>query len=165
MKEQIGLMALLGIAIGSSALLPFNDRQRRAIRERDDHRCQFPECPISPQCNPRRLECHHIKPQGYLKRFGVDPDFPENALTICERAHDAIHPDRVAAKERYRRGDKKAFQELHPERQRKLEEKKPYWQEKWDRAMGTIALKRTQQAKKNGWEFPEKGGEKNGKKK
>ena len=86
------------------------------------------------------LEVHHILPQAYSRQFGVDPDYPENAISLCRTFHQ---------------------QEIHitniPEAHQALRERRPYWDTTHDRKLGTIAVRNTQRAKKSGWIFPDKG--------
>ena len=138
-------------------LSAFTLKQRKAIVERDDHQCQSP---IPHNCNQEKgLEVDHILPQRYLYTLGVDPDFPENALTKCKNSHDKKHPDRIKARREYHHGKSNGvdtFKELQVERNGKLKERTIYWNDQDDRKDQVIALRRTQRAKQEGWIFPEK---------
>lgn len=131
--------------------------QKRALLDRDDHTCQSP---IPHDCNPQDgLEIDHILPQRYLYNLGVDPDYPENALTKCKNAHDIKHPDRISAKQTYHAGKRagiNTFAQLQEARNRLLRERKIYWNDKNDRQDQVVAVRNTQRAKKKGWEFPDK---------
>lgn len=135
------------------ARFAFNDRQRGAIRQRDENKCQFPD---DHACNgDDKLEVHHVIPQRYAKEIGIpDPDVPENALTICSQAHDLIHPDRVKARRTYHK-DNRSFQKMSEDRDKKLKTKHIYWVDHWDRQLISTAIKRTQLARLHGWVFPE----------
>ena len=162
---------------GTLALgMAFTFRQRKAIHERDQKfgiknhgnkgSCQFP---TPHECNGNdEKNIHHVLPQRYALRHGVDPDFPENGLDICTNAHikgwkvngkelDPIHPDTKRARLSFGRGDKDAFKKMEKERDEKIDEKVPYWNTTHDRAMQTLAVRNTQKAKRFGWMFPERG--------
>lgn len=151
------------ITILAVSLLAFNREQRIQIREeRDEGKCQHPACLTKPICGAESRECatcplhvHHILGQRYLKNFDVDPDFPENAITIGKPAHDAIHPDVKTAQRNYHT-NKNSYHEIFDARNTLLDQRKIYWVSTWDRAMQVIAIKRTQLAKKRGWVFPER---------
>lgn len=135
----------------------FSVPQKKAILERDDHKCQSP---IKHDCNPDDgLEIDHILPQRYLYNLSVDPDFPENGLTKCKNAHDIKHPDRVPARRQYHRKKEEGvdvFKELEVIRANKLRLRQIYWNDKFDRQDQVVAIRNTQRAKKKGWVFPEK---------
>lgn len=141
----------------------FTSKQRIAIRDdRDGGLCQFPECFKSPICGAECRETatcekhvHHILAHRYLQNLNVDPDFPENAITIGKQAHDLIHPDIATAKKRYHL-DKNAFHRVFDMRDTELERHKIYWVDNWDRPLTVQSIRLTQNAKKRGWEFPEK---------
>lgn len=135
----------------------FSAPQKRAILERDEHKCQSP---IPHNCNPDKgLEIDHILPQRYLYNLDVDPDFPENALTKCKNAHDIKHPDRVPARRTYHQAKEKgvdSFKALEEQRIQKLKMRQIYWNDKNDRQDQVVAIRNTQRAKKKGWVFPDK---------
>jgi hypothetical protein len=103
------------------------------------------------------LEVHHILPQGYSKRVNIDPDYPENLITLCKTMHtghpDGIHPDTLQARETYR-GQKDSYRKMIDVRKEILNERRPYWNTTYDRPMSVIAVRNTQKARKNGWIFP-----------
>lgn len=140
-----------------------NAKQRFAIRERDNNECQG--CGITSICTrntPDRihLQVHHIIPQGYSKRMGIDPDYPENLITICENLHighptQSVHPDTYQARETYR-GQKESYNQMIEARKVKLENREIYWNTQYDRQFHVIATRNTQRIKVTGWHFPEK---------
>lgn len=138
-------------------LMAFTAKQRAAIVERDGGKCR---ATTTHSCNEENgLEVDHIIPQRYAKEVGIDPDFPENALSKCKNAHDIKHPDRIEARKRYhlfKKQGKDSFKLLGLERSQKLKEKVIYWNAANDRTDSVMAIKLTQQARKSGWEFPEK---------
>ncbi len=154
---------MLNLATITSGLigLTFTDRQKKALRNRDlmfeisgnKGGCQFP---LPHSCNGnRRKEEHHILPQGYCSRLGIDPDYAENGITVCSHAHDIIHPDRIKARQSYHQ-DKNSFKELHQERGKLMDERKIYWNDEFDRQLEARAVYNTQHAKRKGWFFPPK---------
>jgi hypothetical protein len=127
----------------------FTPRQREAIRKRDHYKCQFPD---KHDCGGRH-EVHHVLPQGYAKEVGVDPDYPENALTICKNAHEKIHPDSGAARRSWKpKSD--VFVRVQEARKEKLAHREIYWNPTWDRQMTVVAVRNTQRARAEGWTFP-----------
>ena len=144
---SIGTLALL-------ANLAFTKKQRDAIVERDDAECQMPK----KHTHKGGLQVHHILNQRYAQEIGFDPDYPENAITICEEAHtgeDGIHTDIFRAKKAYAK-NKNSFAEVFAERDEKIKNREITWNPEWDRQMSAVAVKRTQEAKKRGWIFPPK---------
>ena len=141
------------------SFLSFTKLQRQAILDRDGHKCQAKGI-VPHQCSEAdtaALQVHHLKPQLYLKKFGVDPDFAENGLTMCAEVHqNKIHPDMKNARRGYHKGDRQAFEHLQGKRQGKLDGHEIYWDDTWDRPLEVRALKNTQDAVKGGWLFPEK---------
>lgn len=141
-----------------------NKIQREAIKERDGQRCQG--CGITkicnrsePECNPEKLQVHHILPQGYAKKFDIDPDYPENLITVCTTLHtghptQSIHPDTFQAKMTYQGQHKDAFKEMKEKREEMLAQRQVYWNTAYDRPLQALAVKNTQQALGKGWEFP-----------
>lgn len=134
--------------------LALTKTQKTAIRERDDNRCQFPD-----HLNGHKHECggnlnvHHILPQGYCNELNINPDFPENCLTLCENSHKLIHPDMEYARKHWvPKGD--SYLKVQEKRKDSLEHKEVYWVTTWDRAMSATAVRRTQQKEKEGWRFP-----------
>lgn len=147
------LCPLLPFGIFGAFSLP----QKKAILDRDEHRCQSP---IDHNCNQEQgLEIDHILPQRYLYNLGVDPDYPENALTKCKNAHDIKHPDRVPARKTYHQAKRRGidvYKELADVRNKQLQQRQIYWNDRDDRKDQVVAVRNTQRAKKNGWNFPEK---------
>lgn len=130
----------------------FTTEQRKAIKERDKNKCQFP----APHNCGGQLEVHHILCQRYLTNLGVDPDFAENAITICRNAHqEKVHPDMKKARKEYRR-NKNSYREIFEQRDEMLRNREIYWNPQYDRQMQVVALRNTQRAKKEGWELPPK---------
>lgn len=158
LRTAVNLTSFFGIL--AISLCAFTEKQRKSIAfERDEGRCH---APFKHNCNFDKLEVHHVLPQRYAKEMGLDDQYidnPENAITICSQAHDMIHPDRVEARKNYHK-DKAAgensFEKLGRERAEKLKARQIYWTDMFDRAMKVVALKRTQEAIKAGWKFPEK---------
>lgn len=139
--EWLALVPMVAVAF-----FAFSKAQREEILERDEHKCQ---APWKHECKGR-LEIHHVLPQGYAKKFGVDPDFIENGITLCQNAHvgrEGVHPDTAQAFEEYKT-DKKAFKKMIEKRKQKLEERVIYWNDEHDRPMQVVALKRTQEMRK-----------------
>jgi hypothetical protein len=149
LPEISGILGLLTIAMA------FTQRQREAIKERDGWTCQ---ATAKHKCNAQYgLEVDHIIPQRYAHEMGIDPDFPENALSKCKNAHNIKHPDRVSALQHYR--DDKAqgintFAELGKQRAELLSQRQIYWNPANDRTDTVRALQLTQKAKSKGWIFP-----------
>lgn len=141
----------------------FTDKQRKAILERDGFRCQFPPClKDGPVCGDGQctLHVHHVIPKAYGVKIGLEPNYPENGLTVGKAAHDMIHPDIKGAKVRYVKGDKEAIKRVFDDREQKLKRREIYWNPQWDREMVTAAVLRTQKAKNKGWVFPVNGHDK-----
>jgi len=116
----------------------FSVKQRQAIRRRDNQECQM-DCEAARFCGKGNdpLEVHHILPQAYSRQFGIDPDFAENAVSLCRTFHQKeIHTLSV------------------PEAQKALRERRPYWNTAYDRTLHAIAVRNTQRARKKGWIFP-----------
>lgn len=147
-------LATVGLFVIAS-LGAFTRKQRDAIVERDDGKCQMPK----KHRHKGGLQVHHIIPQRYAKEVGIeDPDYPENGLTVCEEAHvgpNGIHPDIFRAKKNYGK-DKQSFSKVFKERGEKLKKKEIYWDDSHDRQMSVVAVRNTQKKKKLGWLFPEK---------
>lgn len=132
----------------------FSAKQREALKARDGGTCQFPSPHVCTK--DKKLEEHHILPQGYSQVVKIEPDFAENGLTICSNAHDLIHPDRVAVRRNYHQ-NKRGFEQLRETRHYMLENKTIYWNPEFDRPMQVIALRNTQRAIASGnWHFPPK---------
>lgn len=161
MLERLSEKVVLGLLEATS--FSFKPSQRKAIVERDKEfgikknkgGCQAPE--NHPCHGDKKIHVHHVRPQRYCVTLGVDPDFPENAISLCDEAHvggKGKHPDTAKAKENYAKGDKKAFEKMGEERQEKLDERTIYWDDKTDRQLDMLALRATQKKdKKEGGRF------------
>jgi hypothetical protein len=150
--------SIAGLGLWVVSFLAFSKKQRDSIvNDRDGGRCL---APFKHTCVPEKLELHHCTPQRYGFKMGLDEetlDVPENAISLCVKAHDVIHPDRVAARQNYHQDKAQginSFEKLGEERAKKLEERTVYWNTEHDRAMRVIAMRQTQEAKKKGWIFP-----------
>jgi len=139
--RKLAPMGLLTISVLVS-LSAYSEKQRASIKERDGSSCQFPG---EHDCGGK-LIVHQIIPPKYAKRFDIDPDFAENGLTICTNAQKLIYPDSQVPPEE--------IPAVTKARSIKLNQRKPYWNTVFDRSMGAMAVKKTQQAKTEGWEFP-----------
>ncbi len=151
-NKLIYLEWLALLPLFATAFFAFSKAQHEAILERDEHKCQ---APWKHECKGR-LEVHHVLPQGYSKMFGVDPDFVENGITLCQNSHvgrEGVHPDTAEAFDEYKT-NKRAFKDMIARRAEKLKEHIIYWNSEHDRPMQVVALKRTQEAKKRGQIFP-----------
>jgi len=143
------------VALAELSKFAFTSKQKRAIRERDGHQCNFPN---GHDCNGHeQLHIHHLLPQRYCANLGIDPDYGENGLTICQNSHvQTIHPDMTQAKNEYRQGNKDAFAQKFEDREQALLNKEIYWNPDYDRAMIAVAIRNTQRAVDNGWKFPDR---------
>lgn len=160
MTAELPIIGLVfpGVKLAVEGLGAFTNQQRWAIREeRDGGKCQFP-----PHLNGHakecggRLEVHHILGQRYCRHFKIDPDFPANAITICENAHSkVIHPDMQTARREYGM-NKESYHKAFEARDELLKEGKIYWNDEHDRSMTAVAIRNTQRAESNGWQFPQK---------
>ena len=132
MKKERGLAERLTITVFTDFLLltslSLSYQQRKIIRERDGNKCQFPV--PGHKCNGRvNLEINHIFPQKYCRSLGVDPDYPENLLTLCQNSHtgdpsngrqiEPIHPDIRDARKGYHR-NRQAISEAIKEQEKPL---------------------------------------------
>lgn len=143
------------------SLLAFNREQRAYIHERDERfgittgkgGCQFPE---SHRCNgDDATQIHHIIPQRYAKELGIDPDFVENGITLCEYSHqNLIHPDMRSARSKYG-GNKESYKEAFQQRAQQLAKRMVYWTTTWDRQLHTTIVRSEQRARKAGFNQPE----------
>lgn len=147
-------LAKIGLALAAVEISrwAFTRKERNAIVERDGERCNFPS---EHDCNGEdKLQVHHILPQRFLEKLGVEPDFPENGLTVCENAHlNLIHEDIGRAKREYSQ-NQNVYNEVFIERDKKLKNREIYWNDDWDRKLMVTALRNTQRAEKKGWKFP-----------
>lgn len=154
--EETAKYGLTALGLYAIATLSFTKSQRDWIDERDNHQCQAPwehECNGLTQAKRHK---HHIIPQRYAERMGIDPDYPENGISICENAHvgnghetgDVIHPDMRQARLEYRLGNKEAYVEAIRRREGILDRRQIYWNDTYDRVLQTIAIRNTQRFKK-----------------
>lgn len=143
--------------------MPFTPHERLAIRERDNNECQG--CGIwahcnrdEPERNHKRLEVHHIMPQGYSKKFGINPDTSTNAITLCKEMHtghvDSIHPDTYQAKMTYRSNPKSYFDTTQARREQ-LSRREIYWNDQYDRPLKARAVINHQRSVLEGGELSE----------
>ncbi|NCN45083.1 MAG: hypothetical protein COU63_00745 [Candidatus Pacebacteria bacterium CG10_big_fil_rev_8_21_14_0_10_36_11] len=132
------------------SLAAFSEKQKTSIKERDNNSCQFPG---EHECGGGLL-IHQIIPPKYAKKFGINPDFAANGITICQNAltgSQGIYPDIAMATTSNEPG---ALKKAITLRTTKLNQRQPYWNEKYDRAMHAIVARNTQTAEKTGWNFP-----------
>ena len=89
-KSLLRKLAPLGLLTVSLlvSLGAYSEKQKAFIKERDEG-CQFPG---EHNCGGK-LIIHQIKPPAYSKKEGLDPDYPENGLTICSNAQRLIYSD------------------------------------------------------------------------
>lgn len=155
----------------------FSERQRKAILERDNNTSQmrhyseesgFAPTPVEKckACNGKGcgLQVHHIDP-----RRNGGGDTPDNLITLfaCEHIGKkangeladtseefVVHPDTTDALRSYRKGNKKAFQEMSTKRDIKLQHGEIYWNPDHDEEMKETAVERTQSAVAKGWKWP-----------
>ena len=142
-KSLLRKLAPLGLLTVSLlvGLGAYSEKQRASIKERDGG-CLFPG---EHNCGGK-LIVHQIIPPKYAKKYDIDPDFAENGLTICANAQKLIYPDIQVPPEE--------IPAVTKARAIKLNKRQPYWNTVFDRSMGAMAIKNTQQAKTSGWEFP-----------
>lgn len=79
-------------------------RKRRAILDRDNHECQ--ECKKRGEFS-RGIVVHHVR------HLDARPDLAladDNLLTVCERCHNQLHPEKFGQEEAAKR------RQLTPER-------------------------------------------------
>jgi hypothetical protein len=165
LAERVVISVFTDFLLVTSFALNFN--QRKIIRERDGNKCNFPV--PNHNCNgDKRLEINHIHPQKYLKSLGVDPDYPENLLTICQNSHtgdpsnghhiEPIHPDVRDARKNYGK-DKKSIEKAIKEQEEKNAERVIWWNTEHDRQQQVIAVRNSQKmdkkagGRKSWWPF------------
>lgn len=114
--------------------------------------CQFPIRFTSETYRPSRrtdnLQIHHIVPYRYaqviLNWDTESINAPENLITLSEHYHvGVIHPDIFVAKEKYRQGDKQAFEYCFAHRRRLCDDGGIYWYNAYDDVLKKIATERT----------------------
>lgn len=142
--------------------------QRKWILERDSDE-HGPRCQHRSFRNGRWVQCerrdglhiHHIYPQRANKRWSPhkDPHRPENLITLCGDDHhngpQGVHPDMSRALDRYRDGDKQAFEDTMKGRQALVDAGEVYWNTKWDWLYSKI-VKRRNAIFSRGNPYPEK---------
>lgn len=156
--EHLLHLTSLGI-LAIATTLAFTKQQRDwIVYQRDEGHCQAPE---PHQCNEAEgLEAHHIIPQRYGQRVGLtadDLDVSENAISLCKNFHHTIHPDMAEALRNYHAAKaegRNTIEEVFKERDKTLDQRKPYWVTVYDRQLHVSAMKRTAKAKKKGKIFP-----------
>jgi hypothetical protein len=143
-KSLLRKLAPLGLLTVSLlvSLGAYSEKQKAFIKERDEG-CQFPG---EHNCGGK-LIIHQIKPPAYSKKEGLDPDYPENGLTICSNAQRLIYSD-------LQRIPRDGVGKVMKQRGIKLKQGIPYWNTSFDMPMSTQATIKTQQAKTDGREFP-----------
>jgi hypothetical protein len=152
-------LAAIGLMV--FAWMAFTLKQKIWIRERDQEYgiklnkggCQFPE---GHDCNgdKQTLQVHHVRPQRYMGLFGANPDYAENGISLCEHSHQGkVHPDMREARQGYGQ-DKNSYNKVFDQRAEKLKRGEIYWDDSWDRPMGTLAVRNTQRAERDGKTFP-----------
>lgn len=169
-ENQVAFSLAVTAGVVMLATMALSPEQRRAIRDRDDNRCQAPH-PESDGPTPhggKGLEVHHISPQRWEADMGIPEevrDRPENLLTVCEKFHrEHIHPDMETARKEYGM-DKNSYKKAFQYRNEQVARREPYWNTEFDAPMFQKAKQLTQKALAGEWIFPakppkkEKGGE------
>lgn len=157
-SEGAGCLPWLGSILAFGVGLAFTRAQRDYIKDRDVS-CV---APFDHDCNQttKPLEVHHILGQRYLAFVGklmgfkIDPDRPENAITLCRNAHHVIHPDMAEAMHHYHDEGADAIKQVFVDREEKLKNREIPWCDQHDRKMQVIAMVNTQKAKLSGKIFP-----------
>lgn len=135
-----------------TGLMAFTIRQKNWLRERDNGICVAYQLRIPHQCNAspdmpadkRKTEIHHLKPQRYLKEFGINPDYELNGCTLCQNFHrHHIHPDMGTAIRNYHR-DKGGIAQVQKDRDRAIKNRVIYWVDTHDRALSTKVVQNSQ---------------------
>lgn len=109
----------------------FTKEQHRAIKKRDQNRCNFPS-----EEHGGSLQVHHIVPKSLESRTGIEVDHPLNGITVCTRCHQRIHTPN---------GHDCAYT---------TDRGAVIWNEEWDDELSARALSNTRKAIKKGWRFP-----------
>lgn len=61
---------------------------RRLVRNRDEHKCQWPDCKAK-----NKLQVHHIKKWASCPGLRFEP---KNGITLCKKHHDRIrHKEQI----------------------------------------------------------------------
>ena len=145
---------------------------RESILERDNYECQG--CGIFEGCDRReperipariedrngnggRVQIHHIIPQMYGERLGIEVNYPSNMIALCKFAHvghdDAVHPDMNRAGIEYNEGNKNAYKEAIGKHEELLDRREIYWNDRHDRKLSVQAVRNTQRRIKEGWRW------------
>jgi 5-methylcytosine-specific restriction endonuclease McrA len=74
-----------GAHVGARAAQAIAPALRRAVLQRDEHRCRAPGCR-----NATFLDVHHLQPRSQGGRHEAD-----NLLTLCSAHHRAVHRGRI----------------------------------------------------------------------
>ena len=156
------LISLAPLGLGLVGLA-YTDKQKKYFKKRDGGVCQLEKvidhnCTASKKTpeDDREIDIHHIVPQRYAEAVGIkNADTPLNGVSVCKNIHrgrdkNAIHPDIAGT---HSQDD---FAKVFEERQKKLKDKKPYWNTAFDRILHVIAMRNTEKAEENGLEFPKK---------
>jgi hypothetical protein len=116
----------------------FSLKRKKWWLDRDGHKCQ---ASFEHICDPDHLQVHHILPHAYLHQVapGVEPDYPENGITLCRTAHEIIHPDAHWARENYHL-DSESFVHVRKLRDKLMAQGQIYWNDEFDRSLSVIAL-------------------------
>lgn len=137
------------LAIG---FLCFTLKQKNWIRERDNQTCVAYQLRIPHDCNAsptipieqRKTEIHHLKPQRYLKEFGIDPDYELNGCTLCQNFHrHYIHPDMGEAIKNYHR-NRGGIAQVQKDRDKLIKQRVIYWVDIYDRVLSTRVVQNSQ---------------------
>lgn len=146
--EVLRFLPDAALGLFTIAFLALTQKQRLAVIERDEHKCQGKDI-IPHNCVEDRfpLEVHHVLNQAYCYLMDVDPDFALNLITLCRSAHDQIHPWRLWARSNYHKlkGEgKNTFAMAQDDVKNKLKNRDIPWEDKWDRQLQTKAARNTQ---------------------
>lgn len=155
--EVLRFLPDAALGLFTIAFLALTQKQRLAVIERDEHKCQGKDViPHSCTENKYPLEVHHILNQAYCNLMNVNPDYALNLITLCRSAHDQIHPWRIWARSNYHKlksQGKNTFSMAQDEVKEKLGNKEVPWEDKWDRQLQTRAVRNTQ---RKGFLLPER---------
>lgn len=141
------------LAIG---FLCFTLKQKNWIRERDNQTCVAHQLRIPHDCNAsptmpiaqRKTEIHHLKPQRYLKEFGINPDYEQNGCTLCQNFHrHHIHPDMGRAIRNYHK-NRGGIAQVQKDRDQLMKQRVVYWVDIHDRALSTKVVQNSQRMAK-----------------
>ena len=131
---------------------------------RDEYYCHFPirftDKTYRPSRRTEKQQIHHVDPYRYAQvHLGWNLEqinSPENLITLSERYHiGVIHPDIFVAKEKYRNGDKQAFEYCFAHRRRLCDAGGVYWFNAYDDVFKRIAYERTNRFSQD-YPFPQR---------